>query len=223
MGIASLAGSPAHPLVELYSPSELSLLGEPNPRSLASSLDQLARSIGADSIFIDGPQGWRRNVTDRVHWRACEAATSTPGKTGTPGIVLPRPWKRMAVFSIAVFDALADLGWPRFDTEPRHVVFESFPTHAWRSIGHSPLPGKNSRGIDFNAWVSFLEAKHNVRWPRSPTHDEVQATVASLAGLQLDKYGLEGCTVCGEPPFEEDGSWREGYIVSPKSPPHEVT
>ena len=51
-----------------------------------------------------------------------------------------------------------------------------------------------------------------------PNHDELQAVVSGLAGVYLERGDWSRCEVVGEPPFELDGSWREGVIVNALRP-----
>ena len=95
-------------------------------------------------------------------------------------------------------------------------AYESFPTHARRALGHPPLPGKGRTGTNLSRWTAILRDEFRVAWPRTPSHDEIQAVVAGIAGLQLEAHGPRGCTVCGETPIVENGEWREGFIVSPR-------
>ena len=47
------------------------------------------------------------------------------------------------------------------------------------------------------------------------TRDELQATVAGLAGVSLERENLAGLAFAGVEPHVVDGTWREGYILSP--------
>src|SRR5262249_22444764 len=153
-------------------------------------------------ILLDGPQGWRGNDSPLTHQRKCEHATRTPGKTGLPGCVKPSTWSRMARFSIAMFDELDRLGWPRFTRKLvwERFAIESFPTCAWRAIEQPALPSKAAKLDSLEPWVLYLESQYDVRWPREPTHDELQAVVAGIGGLQLLEGGSENCNVQGEEP-----------------------
>jgi hypothetical protein len=123
----------------------------------------------------------------------------------------------MAVFSIAVFDILHTAGWPRLegDWSGDKRSIESFPTHAWRMLGIDPLPSKRRTAGKIERWIDALREKWHIRWPRMPGHDELQAVVAGLAGVLMERYGIQSCIVEGTPPFVDDGMWREGFIVSP--------
>jgi hypothetical protein len=121
----------------------------------------------------------------------------------------------MARFSIEVFDVLHELGWPRFSHRGTEAAYESFPTHAWRALGLSPLPGKSKRGVKVGEWQALLNRSVQIAWPREPSHDELQAVVAGIAGLRVSRDCEHRNLVLGEAPFVEDGSWREGFIVSP--------
>jgi hypothetical protein len=46
-------------------------------------------------------------------------------------------------------------------------------------------------------------------------HDQLQATVAGLAALPLERQTMAGIAFAGVEPFVEDGAWREGYILNP--------
>lgn len=217
-GIALLHGVPGRVSAQLIRPESLGLRGEPEVQSFADAIASLAEREGVRVILLDGPQGWRATVSTLVHQRHCERETHTPGKTGPPGLVKPRTWTRMAEFSIALFDALGDRGWPRL-CEPwngERVTAESFPTHAWRSLGYTPLPGRSAT-TTLGPWLEALAGAGVALEPSEVGHDEVQAVVAGLAGISMLSEGLEACDLRGQQPFVEDGIWREGYILSPRS------
>ena len=173
-------------------------------------------------ILLDGPQGWRAEVSQHPDMRECERLTRTPGKTGLPTVMKPRSWTRMAEFSIAVFDALQAAGWARFPgaCDGDRYAVETFPTHAWRALGLTSLPGRNRRGIVVDRWVSALDRVSSLSWSRFPSHDDLQAAVAGLAGLAMTtRYDAIGFDAQGRPPLQEAGIWREGVIVSPTRRP----
>ncbi|MCA0375524.1 MAG: DUF429 domain-containing protein [Gemmatimonadetes bacterium] len=220
-GIALLTPAPPGRVhAHIVPPASLGLSDPPHVEHFADALLHLARTHDVRGILIDGPQAWRRGSEPLPHARVCELATRTPGKTGPPGVVKPRTWTRMAEFSIALFDALDARGFPRLDATWTDAPFavESFPTHAWRMLGRAALPAKRRRG-DWTPWQQHLEQ----HWLSAPlgavTHDELQAVVAGIGGVQLVRGGVAAAHVCGEPPVFESGSWREGFIVSPRAQP----
>lgn len=217
-GIVALCLGHGSVQTDLIKTQSLGLNGKPSVVELACVIAEIAESRGANLILVDGPQGWRANSSGWSDRRLCEGVTHTPGKTGLPGKVKPSSWTSMAVFSIDVFDALSAAGWPRLSShwDGSRASVETFPTHAWRSLGHPPLPGKN-RARDLTPWIDWLRQHYKVVWNADPSHDELQATVAGLSGLQLAKRGLCGAERYGVNPLMEDGIWREGFIISPRA------
>ena len=218
-GIALLQGEPGHIDARLIRPEALGLLGEPTVQPFADAMTELAEREGVRVILLDGPQGWRANHSSLVHLRHCERETRTPGKTGLPGVVKPSTWTRMAEFSIALFDALHERGWPRLTDRwsGERAAVESFPTHAWRMLGHTPLPGKSAT-TTLAPWIEALSLAGIARGEAPETgHDDVQALVAGLAGIAMLSEGLGACDRRGCNPIIEDGTWREGFILSPRS------
>ena len=189
----------------------------PDIPTLGESLLELAERFHARFLLIDGPQAWKAPNSRLEHQRVCEWETRTPGKTGLPGCVKPQPWTRMAEFSVGLFDFLHEQGWHRYsgDQTSTAVAVETFPTHAWRCLGKRPLPAKSKRDTCLADWASWLASRFNFQWPREPTHDEIQAVVAGLAGLALGGSTPWGFSALGLPPTLEKGHWREGFIVSP--------
>ena len=202
--------------MEFIDPAALDLTGEPDAARFADAIIGLAEQRKVRLILLDGPQGWRADWAPPGHARACEKATRTPGKTGLPGVVKPASWTRMADFSIAMFDALHEHGWPRIDHtwSGGRAAIESFPTQAWRSLGYPALPGKKP-ALDCTPWIARLteEGLHGIT---QASHDELQAAIAALAGLQLLVGGLDAADVRGLPPTFEGGHWREGFIICPR-------
>ena len=217
-GIVILTAHETVVQAELIDPANLGLSGEPSAHELARRISDLAGSHTCRLILLDGPQGWKSSMNERVHQRECEALARTPGKTGTPNVVKPASWTRMARFSIEVFDALHGEGWPRlsFNWTDAPAAVETFPTHAWRTIGVPTLPAKR-RKPNLEAWLGALRAQRGLRCRRTPNHDELQAIVAGMGGLDLFIGGIKNCAVLGRNPHFEDGSWREGLIICPTS------
>jgi hypothetical protein len=118
----------------------------------------------------------------------------------------------MADFSIALFDRLHDAGWLRLGTEWRgeRVAIESFPTHAWRTLGFTPLAGKK-RTTNIEPWQVWLEANYLGASLGQVTHDELQAVVAGLAGLQM----LDGGRSLRAPAAHREGRLARGLHRQP--------
>lgn len=215
-GIALLTpdGDRAH--AAIIPPAALELRGVPDADRFADAFTDFTDREGVRVMMLDGPQGWRADESDFEHLRRCERETRTPGKTGLPGIVKPASWTRMAIFSIALFDALHARGWPRLSRgwSGGRAAIETFPTYAWRRLGHPPLPGKGAR-VAVSDWNQRLTERLVRAIPASASHDEIQAVVGGLAGLDLLAGGLEACDLRGSEPFLQRGAWREGFILSP--------
>jgi hypothetical protein len=193
----------------------------PSVDVLASFLSRIADETRSLVIFIDGPQGWKHPENGHEYSRTCERLLATPGKTGLPGAVKPASWTRMADFSIRLFDALDYAGYPRLVdasdlSGAKRVAIESFPTSAWRSLGLKPLAGKSK---DWRAHVEdrlkALRELIPISLDEPPSHDELQALIAGLAGLSLLGSRTINYSFTGEKPVRLEGTWREGFIVNP--------
>jgi hypothetical protein len=68
-----------------------------------------------------------------------------------------------------------------------------------------------------HAWIGTL-VRYDVVMPTDVTHDQLQAIVAGLGGIRLLQTGVAAVEVAGVRPTRRDGTWREGFIVSPRSP-----
>lgn len=203
--------------VELLRPAALGLADPPHPEAFARTLNAVAEDVGARVILLDGPQGWRAERSALVHQRRCERETRAPGKTGLPGIVKPATWTRMAEFSVALFDALDALGWPRVESRwsGGRAAIESFPTQAWRSLGLATLPSR-AKTPSLEPWRRALLQLGLRDIPEAASNDELQAIVAGLAGVQLLRDGFDAVDARGCDPWRDAGHWREGWILSPR-------
>ena len=219
MGVAVINASHSNLTVEFVG---VALSGPPHPEHLARWLIGVCQHYGARMLFLDGPQGWKDAANGLQHSRLCERALNTPAKTGLPGEVKPRSYAPFVAFSISVFDALAAKGWERYTGDEQRgpgIAYESFPLGAWRSLRLPPMPAKRGCGMSVVAErARDLSEAHSLRLPRMPSHDELQALVAGLAGLALERGDLSRLERVGVPPFEWEGVYREGFIVSPKLP-----
>ncbi|GLC27769.1 DUF429 domain-containing protein [Roseisolibacter agri] len=196
----------------------------PTPATLAREVQAVAQAHEATYLLIDGPQGWKDPASGLLHARHCERALATPAKTGELGHCLPATWLGYVAFSIDVFDWLTATGWRLLGDEfplassGGPTVAETFPTAAWRTLRIAPLPGKSrSTAGDVRAWYGALEERYSLIVDSEPTHDELQAIVAGMAGLALERGTDTEVARFGTAPFRRDGSWREGYIVCPRA------
>ncbi len=200
----------------------------PTAEALAERLDRLAGEAGARVLLVDGPQAWKAEHSELEHQRRCEKAVATPGKTAAPGVVKPGSWTGFAELSIELFDRLGERGWARLPraeagADEGRFVLESFPTAGWRGLGLKPLPGKGrlrkaELADEVARRLAQLTALHPLRVSGTPSHDELQALVAGLAGVALAGGHRDYYAVVGSPPHRDAGFWREGYIVCPRLP-----
>ena len=206
-------------LVSLAAPG--APLDPPSARWLAESIARLARARHARLLLLDGCQAWKDAANGLEHARRCERALHTPAKTGEPGRVKPRPYTSFVAFSIAVFDELHALGWPRLEAARRprgRRAVEVFPHAAWKRLGLAPLPAKAKCSAQrVAAHARALCAHCHVRTNRAPSHDELQALVAGIAGLALLAGDASGYELLGDPPRLVEGAWREGFILAPRA------
>jgi hypothetical protein len=198
------------------------LSGDPDPDQLAQFLVEYCEASHVRIILLDGPQGWKSGSNGLIHSRTCERELNTPAKSGLPGCVKPENYRPFVEFSIAVFDALSRLGWSRLPasqaplSEQGGTAVESFPLSAWRSLGIKALPAKaKARPIDLKSALESLMSLVPLRVAGTPSHDELQAIVAGLAGIALQGGRWDRCAVAGTPPVLEEGIWREGFIIKP--------
>ncbi len=220
VGVCVLTQRGASVDAELVSLADAPGAGDPPSATwLAHACADLAESRGAALILIDGSQAWKDPANGHAHARACEVALHTPAKTGEPGCVKPRPYTDFIAFSVAVFDALHERGWPRLASAavPQRRTVEAFPHAAWKRLGLAPLPAKAKCTPDrLESAHAALRARANLRTNRPPTHDELQAAIAGLPGLALLAGDATRYDLLGTPPFLLDSHWREGFILTPR-------
>lgn len=194
-----------------------------DPRSLAETIAQIARRHQARLVLIDGPQAWKDPRRADNDARVCEMEAATQGKTGSPGTAKPWTFLTFSIFSIAVFDRLGELGWPRLSQRSslhtsKNFALEMYPTAAWKAIGLRPLPSKsNAEALDVKAKFAELSSTIPIAVLQGDTitHDELQAIVGGLAGVAAEGYLPLEVKLVGVPPVEQHGRWYEGYIVLP--------
>ena len=192
----------------------------PEPAHTAKLLIELCEREGVSLLLLDGPQGWKSPNNGLVHSRVCERVLNTPAKSGLPGAVKPANYLPFVSFAIDVFTELHVRGWCRFDPASWSpgvpTVAESFPLAAWRCLRLRALPAKSkAREVDIRAGLDALVSLGLISPGPLPTHDQLQALVAGLAGLSLLARHPASYQVVGMAPFFLDGTWREGFIINP--------
>lgn len=203
----------------------ISLTGKPDPVKIAEYIAQLCSAKKAPILMIDGPQGWKHPDNGLVHSRICERKLNTPAKTGLPQNVKPVNYAPFVRFSTEVFAQLAMRGWKLFDGNmpkdlaEQKTLIESFPLSAWKTLGIPSLPAKSkATQADIDDRLAKLKELFPLVVTGSPNHDELQALVAGLAGIALERGLDEGFSMIGQAPELLDGYWREGFIVNPRRP-----
>jgi hypothetical protein len=206
---------------EFIPPDEL-VDDAPEAGQCALAIFEFCKEHRVRVVFLDGPQGWKDPESPLPHSRHCEKVLLTPGKTGTRGFAKPAGFTNFAAFSIGVFAELVRLGGELVSSAvvkaPKDglLVVESFPTSAWRKLGIKPLPGKaRAKRSDIQDRLFRLQELLRFRSDREPTHDELQAFVAGMAGVSILAGKHAGYCVQGSPPREVDGVIVEGFIVNP--------
>jgi hypothetical protein len=198
---------------------------------LAGQLNHLCAVRNIRVLMLDGPQAWKSRANGLEHARDCERQLNTAAKTGLPGMVKPITYRSFAEFCIDVYDALCRRGWRRLETRSlpaqfdkpdssaERILVESYPYAAWKSLGLKPLPAKRRAKVsDLAEAYGALRAVVPFTTNRPPNHDQLQAIVGGLPGLDLEERNPAGLHIVGNPPRREEGHWREGFIVLPVLP-----
>ena len=221
LGIVVLEGKDDAFSAAPLAPRDLDLTGTPSPQVLAARLASACRHLGTHILLLDGPQGWKDPHNGLEHCRLGERELNTPGKTGLPGQAKPGPYLPFIAFSIAVFQALLEHGfelWSGPSSAAPFLAIESFPTAAWRHLRLEPLPAKSkTRPGHLQRAASDLRRLFPLSLPDGLSHDEMQALVASLAGVAVARGHRAGYVAAGVAPLRLEGHWHEGFIINPTS------
>jgi len=199
----------------------------PKPDTFAWKVLNFCQYMGVSILMLDGPQGWKDPDNGLPDRRVCEKRLNTQAKTGTRGNVKPANFKPFVSFSTEVFQLLAQGNIVSLVTEPtiemspqRILLVETYPYSAWKSLEIGPLPGKrnpicNSARIALIA--KTLEQSFLLPSVREPSHDELSALVAGLAGIAIAAKNESGYVASGTAPtWTPEGYLLEGYIVNPR-------
>ena len=203
----------------------IGLGGIPQADTFADRALRFCLDTGICILMLDGSQGWKDPNNGLLHQRVCEKELNTQAKTGIIGKVKPANFKTFVSFTINVFGVLNKTGLVSLVTEPKIAVpargillVETYPHSAWRKLGIRPLAGKKKCSPEQIA-QNAAELKRRFELPetKSPTHDELSALVAGLAGVAIANGNISGYIASGVPPkLVPEGYIVEGYIVNPR-------
>jgi hypothetical protein len=221
-GVCLVEARRGQPLKAEFIPAEQLINDPPEAGQCARAIFEFCKKHRARVVLLDGPQGWKDPESPLPHSRLCEKILFTQGKTGTAGWAKPGGFTHFAAFSIGVFAELVSLGGELVSSAlvkaPKDglLVVESYPTSAWRKLGIRPLPGKaKAKRIDIQDRLFRLHELFGFHADREPTHDELQALVAGVAGVAILTGKPSGHCIQGSPPREVNGVIVEGFIVNP--------
>jgi hypothetical protein len=157
-----------------------------------------------------------------LKFRHCEKILNTQAKTATEGQVLPGNFTDFVKFSVLLFTHLTAHGGVLVEQptirvpEKGFVLAESFPRSAWGKLGIKSLPGKKkATQEDLKVRLHTLEERFGFKASSDPTHDELCALVAGLAGVAILAGNINGYFAEGSPPRNVRGVTVEGFIVNP--------
>jgi hypothetical protein len=221
-GICLVEARKGQPLKAEFIPPHGLINDPPEAGQCARAIFEFCKKHRVRLVLLDGPQGWKDPESPLPHSRHCEKILFTQGKTGTFGRAKPGGFTPFAAFSIGVFAELVRLGGELVSSAvakaPKDglLVMESYPTSAWRRLGIKPLPGKaKAKHGDIQDRLFKLQKLLGFSARREPTHDELRALVASIAGVAILVGKPSGYCIQGSPPREVDGVIVEGFIVNP--------
>lgn len=211
--------------IQYTSHQSLGLLEIPEKEMFAQTVLNYCLATGVSILMFDGPQGWKDPDNGLLHQRVCEKHLNTQAKTGTEGKVKPANFKPFVSFAIDIFSVLNRSGLVSLVTEPKIAVpvkgillVETYPYSAWHKLNIQPLPGKRKCTLGQIArCVQELKIRFHLPETKIPTHDELSALVAGLAGVAIAEGNESGYTASGVPPeLTSQGHLVEGYIVNPR-------
>lgn len=211
--------------IEFPSYLSIGLSGVPRAKVFVQNVLDFCLRKTISIIMLDGPQGWKDPENGLAHQRVCEKILNTQAKTGTKGIVKPANFTSFVSFAINIFRLLNNSGQISLVIEPlinlslgKILLVETYPYSAWRSLNIKPLPGKKKHTSE-NILLNFEFLERRFKLPRTilPSHDELSALVAGMAGVAVTSSNSSGYVASGIPPkLAPDGYLTEGYIVNPK-------
>ena len=184
------------------------------------------RALGRSFILaVDGPQGLAGNPEAKV--RESERLVNAPGRTPYRLPEEGKPYSGFIRGSVELFYRLVTSG-SRFrllgmeDVPPTDAnLIEVFPGGAWKVLCATPLPAK--RSVDGRQARRELLESLGVTFPSDdlPTDDQLDAAIAAWVAYSFHQGQAK---VEGLPPDLDAaaGAVREGYVVQPRPPGHEI-
>lgn len=211
--------------IEFLPNSTTGLSGTPRAQVFVNNVLDFCLRKGISILMLDGPQGWKDPENGLPHQRICEKILNTQAKTGTRGIVKPANFTSFVSFAIDVFRLFHNSGQISLVMEPeielpvnKILLAETYPYSAWWSLNIQRLPGKKTCTTE-QVLLNHGELRKRFGFPRTslPSHDELSALVAGLAGVAIASSNKSGYIASGIPPkLAPDRYLMEGYIVNPK-------
>jgi hypothetical protein len=211
--------------IQYTSYQSLGLLGTPEKEIFAQTVLNYCLATGVSILMLDGPQGWKDPNNGLLHQRVCEKHLNTQAKTGTEGNVKPANFKPFVSFAIDIFSVLNRSGLVSLVTETKIampakgiLLVETYPYSAWHKLNIQPPPSKRKSTLE-RIIRCAQEVKIRFQLPKTkiPTHDELSALVAGLAGVAIAEGNESGYTASGVPPnLTSQGHLVEGYIANPR-------
>jgi len=206
---------------------DIGLKEVPEPDVFACKVLDFCQYEGASILMLDGPQGWKDPDNGLLHQRICEKHWNTQAKTGTKGNVKPVNFRPFVSFSTEVFRLLAQSNVISLVTEStieistqRILLVETYPYSAWKSLKIEPLPGKKNPSCNsarIEGFAKTLEQSCLLPSVGKPSHDELSALVAGLAGVAIAaKDGTRYIALGTTPKSTPEEYLLEGYIVNPR-------
>lgn len=210
--------------LEFMPNSTFNLSDTPQVEVFVSNVLDFCLSKDISILMLDGPQGWKDPRNGLPHQRVCEKILNTQAKTGIKGIVKPANFTSFVSFAIDIFHLFNNSGQISLVMKPeidlpidKILLVETYPYSAWRSLNFRRLPGKkkcSTQQILLNYEV--LRKRFSLPRDRSPSHDELSALVAGLAGVAIVASNKSEYIASGIPPELAFGGYlMEGYIVNP--------
>lgn len=199
----------------------------PKPDVFAWKVLDFGQYVGASILMLDGPQGWKDPDNGLPCQRICEKHWNTQAKTGTKDNVKPANFRPFVLFSTEVFRLLAQSSVTSLVTESTIemplrgiLLVETYPYSAWKTLKIGPLPGKRNPSCDsakIGSIAKTLEQSLHLPSVGKPSHDELSALVAGLAGVAIAAKNESGYIALGTAPkWTPEGHLLEGYIVNPR-------